>query len=183
MTVVFMDRDGVINVNRDDYVKSAEEFELIPGVTHGLARLKRAGVPVIVISNQAGVASGAIPEEELHRINDLMFKAVRYSGGDIAAWYYCTHRRDEGCNCRKPETGLFLKAGSELGMDLSDAFLVGDAETDIEAGHRAGCKTVLVLTGRARAEDVDRWAVKPCYIAQNLPDAVDWILSNARMWL
>jgi D-glycero-D-manno-heptose 1,7-bisphosphate phosphatase len=135
----------------------------------------------VVISNQAGVATGAIPEEELHRINDFMFKAVRQGGGDIAAWYYCTHSKGEGCSCRKPETGLFFKAAGELGLDLSDAFLVGDAETDIEAGHKAGCKTVLVLTGRARAEDVDRWGVKPCHIAQNLPDAVDWILSNARI--
>lgn len=180
MTVVFVDRDGVINVNRDDYVKNVDEFVFLPGALEGLARLKAAGITTIVVSNQAGVGRGLISPSELEQIDRRMFQTVTEHGGEIAGSYYCVHKRDEGCDCRKPEIGLFRRASRDLGFDLSEAFFVGDACSDVEAGHKAGCTTVLVLTGKSSAEDATRWNCKPDHIAQDLPGAVEWILVACR---
>lgn len=179
MNVVFLDRDGVINVNRkDDYVKTVDEFVILPGALEGLAKLKEAGIPTVVVSNQAGIGRGLIDPAELERISRTMCLAASENGGDISAFYYCLHRKDEGCDCRKPNIGLFLKASQDMGFDLSESYFVGDAESDMEAGHKAGCRTVLVLTGRSSIEEVDGWPYQPNHIAENLPDAVDWILAD-----
>lgn len=178
MTVVLLDRDGVINRNRDDYVKNADELAFLPGALEGLAKLKEAGATTVVISNQAGVGRGLIAADDFKRINERIREAVRDHGGEIAGFYYCLHRKDENCECRKPKTGLFLQASSELGFDLHGAFFVGDSESDIEAGRKAGCRTVLVLTGLASAEDVESWSWKPHHIAADLGSAVDHILAT-----
>jgi len=180
LTVVLLDRDGVINRNRDDYVKTVDEFVFLPGALEGLAKLKEAGITAVVISNQAGVGRGLIEPSVLERISREMLRAVAEHGGEIAGLYYCTHRKDEGCRCRKPEIGLLRKASEDLGFDLADAFLIGDAWSDIEAGHRAGCRTILTLTGKASAEDIETWGGKPEHVAVDLPSAVDWILAARR---
>lgn len=177
MTVVFLDRDGVINKNRDDYVKTVEEFIFLPGALEGLAKLKKAGITTVVVSNQAGIGRGLIKPSELERINHKMFQEIAERGGEISALYCCTHRKDEGCECRKPEIGLFRKASTELGINLADSYLIGDSKSDIEAGHRAGCKTVLVLTGKTSADEVGTWEYQPDHIAPDLPTAADWILA------
>lgn len=177
MTVVFLDRDGIINVNRDDYVKTVDEFVFLPGVLEGLAKLKEAGITTVVISNQAGVGRGLIDPAELERINQTMLRAAAEHGGEISGLYYCTHRKEENCECRKPEVGLFRKASAEMGFSLAGSYFVGDARSDIEAGHRAGCRTVLVLTGKSSAGDAETWSCKPEHVATDLPSAVDWILS------
>lgn len=177
MIVVFLDRDGVINRNSDDYVKTCDELIFLPRALEGLAKLKAARVTTVVVSNQAGIGRGLIDPAELERINRKILQAVSECGGEIAGFYYCPHRKDEGCGCRKPNIGLFKKAGEDLGFDPSEAYFVGDAESDVEAGHRLGCKTVLVLTGRTSIEDVQCWEYKPAHIAADLPSAVDWILA------
>jgi len=178
LIVVFLDRDGVINENRDDYVKTIDEFSFLPGVLEGLAKLKSADITTIVVSNQAGVGRGIIDPAELERIDRSMVQTISEHGGEISAIYYCTHRKDEGCDCRKPNPGLLIRASRELGFDLKQSFFVGDAQSDIEAGYRAGCRTVLVLTGRTSLSEVNDWSVKPDYIAADLLTAVDWILSQ-----
>lgn len=180
MTVVILDRDGVINENRDDYVRTADEFVFLDGALEGLAKLRKAGATTVVVSNQAGVGRGLIDPAELERINRKMLLEVAEHGGKISGLYYCVHRREEHCDCRKPETGLLRRASGELGFDLTDSYLVGDAGSDIEAGRRAGCRTVLVLTGKASAEEAAAWSEKPEHIAPDLPAAVDWILSASR---
>jgi len=180
LTVVFLDRDGVINENRDDYVRTVDEFAFLPGVLEGLAKLKEAGITAIVVSNQAGVGRGLIDPAELERIDQRMLRTVAEHGGEISALYYCMHRRDEGCACRKPQDGLFRRASAELGFDLADAYAIGDAQSDIEAGHRAGCRTILVLTGKSSSGDVESWSCKPEHIARGLSSAVDWILATRR---
>lgn len=177
MTVVFIDRDGVINKNRDDYVKTVDEFVFLTGALEGLAKLKKAGITTVVVSNQAGIGRGLIEPAELERINHKMLQEIAEHGGEISALYCCTHRKDEGCECRKPEIGLFLKASTELDINLSDSYLIGDSSSDIEAGHRMGCRTVLVLTGKASAAEARGWKHRPEHIAPDLPAAVDWILS------
>ena len=178
MTVVFLDRDGIINVNRDDYVKTCDEFVLLPGALEGLAKLKEAGVTTVVISNQAGVGRGLIDPAELECINRKMLDAVEEAGGEISGLYYCLHRRDEGCDCRKPGIGLLQKASDEMGFPLTGSFFIGDARSDVEAGCKANCRTVLALTGKASAEEIETWDRKPEHIAKDLPSAVDWVLSQ-----
>lgn len=179
--VVFLDRDGVINRNRDgDYVRTPDDFEFLPGALEAVAALNRAGWTVVIVSNQAGVGSGLVSPENLERINDKMLSAISEAGGEIASVRYCTHRKDEGCDCRKPGTGLFTQACRELGLPLDGSYFVGDAESDLLAGRRAGCATVIVLTGRASASDVESWASKPDFVANDLPSAVEWILEQGR---
>ena len=167
-----------MNVNRDDYVKTCDEFVLLPGALEGLAKLKEAGITAVVISNQAGVGRGLIDPAELECINRKMYEAVEDAGGEISGLYYCLHRRDEGCGCRKPEIGLLQKASAEMGFRLAGSFLIGDAKSDMEAGAKANCRTVLVLTGKASAAEVETWDCKPEHIANDLPSAVNWILSQ-----
>lgn len=172
-----MDRDGVINRNlAGDYVRTVEQFEFLPGALEGLARLKAAGCTVIILSNQAGVGKGLMSLEDLEQINDEMLRAISEHGGEISGVYYCTHRKDEGCACRKPQVGLFDGAARELGISLDGAYLVGDALSDLQAGVNAGCRTVIVLTGRASASEIESWERKPDHVAEDLPSAVGWIL-------
>lgn len=176
-TVVFLDRDGVINRNRaGDYVRTVDQFEFLPGALEGLALLKRAGCTVIIISNQAGVGKGLMSLEDLEQINDAMLRTISERGGEVAAVRCCTHRKDEGCSCRKPQVGLFTGAARELGISLDGAYLVGDALSDLQAGVNAGCRTVIVLTGRASAAEIESWERKPDHVADDLPSAVEWIL-------
>lgn len=180
MSVVLLDRDGVINRNRDDYVRTVDEFVFLPGALEGLAKLKEAGIAAVVVSNQAGVGRGLIDPAELERINRRMVLKVAEHGGEISALYCCIHRKDEGCGCRKPQIGLFRKASAELEFDLADSYYVGDSSSDIEAGRRAGCRTILVLTGKASAGDAESWGYRPGHIAPDLSAAVDWILAAGR---
>ena len=180
MTVVFLDRDGVINRDRDDYVKNIGEFVFLPGVLEGLAKLKKAGIAAAVVSNQAGVGRGLIGPADLESINRRMLAEVVEHGGEISGSYYCTHRRDEGCGCRKPETGLFREAVADLDIELSDSYLIGDSASDIEAGQKAGCRTILVLTGKSSADEAAAWSSKPTHIASDFQAAVDWILAVRR---
>jgi D-glycero-D-manno-heptose 1,7-bisphosphate phosphatase len=176
-TVVFLDRDGVINRNLDgDYVKSIEEFEFLPGALEGLARLKRAGCTAVIISNQQGVGKGLMSAQDLDLIDEAMLRSISEHGGEIAAVRYCIHRKEENCSCRKPQTGLFTSAAQELGISLDGAYFVGDSLADLQAGVNAGCRTVIVLTGRTSAAEIETWERKPDRVAEDLPAAVEWIL-------
>ncbi len=152
MTTVFLDRDGVINENRPDYVKSWSEFRFIPGAPEAIARLTTAGVRVFVVTNQAVVNRGMVPSDAVDAVNRRMTVEIERSGGRIEAVAYCPHRPDERCGCRKPAPGMLLALARQHNVDLEDSVLVGDALVDIEAGQAAGCQTVLVLTGRGREQ-------------------------------
>lgn len=145
---VFLDRDGVINENRPDHVKSWAEFSFLPGVLDGIARLSEAGVHVFVISNQAIVNRGVVSRESVDAINQRMIDEIRRWGGNVDAVAYCPHRPEERCSCRKPEPGLLLGLARLHGLDLKDAVVIGDAMSDVDAAHAAGCKAILVETGR-----------------------------------
>mgnify|MGYP000014696269 CR=1 FL=1 len=170
---VLLDRDGVININRDDYVKSVEEVKFIPGALEALSRLNAAGWNVVVISNQACVGRGIISEETLQTITHKMEEEITRAGGEIAAVYYCMHRPEDGCDCRKPAPGLIERAGRELGFDPNEAVFIGDAEADIKAGKAAGCRTVLVLSGRISKTEAEQMEPAPDCIADDLAEAVD----------
>jgi D-glycero-D-manno-heptose 1,7-bisphosphate phosphatase len=149
---VFLDRDGVINENREDHVKSWAEFRFLPGAPEAIARLTRAGVRVFVITNQAIVNRGMVSHETVEDVNGAMVRELSKHGGSIDAVAYCPHRPEEKCECRKPEPGLLLRLARRFGLDLTEAVVVGDTLSDLEAGASVGCRGILVLTGRGREQ-------------------------------
>jgi D-glycero-D-manno-heptose 1,7-bisphosphate phosphatase len=147
VSTIFLDRDGVINENRADYVKSCSEFRFLAGSREAIAKLTQAGHRIIVCTNQAAVARGLVSVETVEEIHRYMLAGVAEFGGAIEKVYYCPHGKDENCTCRKPRPGMLLRARDELGIDLIDAVFIGDSMTDVRAGLAAGARSMLVLTG------------------------------------
>ncbi len=183
MRIVFLDRDGVINKYPGDleYVKSPEEFHFLPKVKLGLKRLNDSGFKIIVISNQAGVSKGIYAQETLDLITKNMLKELSTDKISISGVYYCTHRQEDNCPCRKPRTGLIDMALSKLrdeGLeaDLKHSFFIGDTIRDIETGKAVGLKTILVFSGKEKPGNKNEWAILPDYTVDGLPEAVDLIL-------
>lgn len=183
MKVVFLDRDGVINEfpGNGNYVTKVKDFHFIPGSIEAIQTLTENGYKIFVISNQAGVGKGVYSLDKLIRINRHMLKHVEAAGGKIRKSFYCTHRSDAGCDCRKPGIGLLKKALKSLNKTISHAqkaFFVGDTEGDIKTGHNAGCKTIFVLSGREDRRYMRKWDVEPDYIVKDLKAAVEIILNE-----
>ena len=143
---IILDRDGVLNRKppRANYVRRWEEFEWLPGAREALRKLRMAGFRVIVVSNQAGVARGAMTEADLIEIHRRMVRETVLAEGRIDAIYYCPHNWDEGCECRKPRPGMLFQAQRDFSLDLSRSPFVGDDERDAQAANAAGCPSVLV---------------------------------------
>ena len=181
ITTVFLDRDGVINHDSPDYIKSWAEFRFIPGSLEAIARLTQSGIAVIVVTNQSAVNRGMISLETLTEMHTHMGRAVADSGGDITDIFFCPHRPDEGCSCRKPRPGLILMARDRRGIDLSRAVMVGDSAKDIRAGQAAGCGlTVLVQTGNGgdAIRELEKTDQSPDHVAADLNRAVQWLLDR-----
>ncbi len=174
---IFLDRDGVINHNRSDHVKSWAEFEFLPGVFEALARLARLKVPIIVITNQGAIGRGLTTFEAVDEIHARMVLAIQEHGGRVDDVLYCPHKPDDRCDCRKPQPGMLKLAAQRWQIDLKQSVLIGDADTDILAATAVGCRSGLVLSGRGRnlvarlpqlgLQDI------PCF--DHLNAAVDWI--------
>ncbi len=182
LTGVFLDRDGVI-VRQIDHLNRVEDLELLPGAGEAIARLNAAGVPVVVITNQAGVAKGYLTLADLEDIHARLHRELAAVGARVDALYYCPHHRGatviefrKDCPCRKPGTGMLERGRDELGIDLARSYLVGDATGDILAGLRAGCRTILVQTGFAGKDGM--YDAKPDIVAADLAAAVAVILDE-----
>src|SRR5947208_2442598 len=175
---VFLDRDGVLNYNRHDHIKTPEEYVPIPGAAEAVARLKRTGWAVVIVSNQSGLARGLFDQEALAAIMAKMQSVLAAAGGAADAVYYCPHAPGAGCDCRKPAPGLLLRAAREHALDLERSYLVGDKACDIECGRAAGLRTVLVATGLPE-ERPDPAVVRPDHQARDLSEAVAWILQES----
>jgi histidinol-phosphate phosphatase family protein len=178
--VLFLDRDGVINEDRDDYVKSWEEFTFTKGVKGALKTIKEAQIPVVIVTNQSIIGRGMVPEAELKTIHENMKSRIKKGGGEILKIYYCPHHPDDGCRCRKPRTGLLKQAAREWGLDLKECLFVGDSLKDLQAGRRAGCKTMLVRTGQGE-ETLKKilggkTRIRPEWICASLAEAVPLIV-------
>lgn len=146
--LVILDRDGVINEDSDDYIKSLDEWKPLPGSIGAIARLSRAGYKVAVATNQSGLARGYFDEITLANMHALLCELVEEEGGQIDAICYCPHGPDEGCRCRKPAPGLLEQIGEELRMPIPGAWYVGDTEKDLELGLAMQCRPILVRTGK-----------------------------------
>jgi histidinol-phosphate phosphatase family protein len=179
---IFLDRDGVLNYNRPDHIKTPGEYVPIPGAAEAVARLKQGGWVVVVVSNQSGLARGLFDQEALAAIMAKMQSVLRAAGGSADAVYYCPHAPAAGCDCRKPAPGLLLRAAWEHGLDLERSYLVGDKACDIECGRAGGLRTVLVETGLPE-ERPDAAVIRPDHQARDLTEAVAWILQQEeRQW-
>ncbi|MCK4390658.1 MAG: D-glycero-beta-D-manno-heptose 1,7-bisphosphate 7-phosphatase [Desulfobacterales bacterium] len=178
MKVVFIDRDGVINKDRPDYIKIWSEFEFLPGSLAALNLLTLNGYHVILITNQSVINRGIVTEARLQEIHKKMTRTVVDHGGSIEAIYYCPHSPEDGCDCRKPEPGLIYRAQADYGLDLSKTCMIGDSLKDILCARRAGCgRVILVRTGHGKETErlCTDAGVKPDYVADDLMAAVKWL--------
>ncbi|PCI77424.1 MAG: D-glycero-beta-D-manno-heptose-1,7-bisphosphate 7-phosphatase [SAR86 cluster bacterium] len=148
MKIIVLDRDGVINQDSDDYIKSAEEFIPIEGSISAIARLCAAGFKVVVATNQSGLSRKFFDEDQLSEIHHLLCSLVEEAGGIIDGIFYCPHHPEEDCSCRKPKTGLLEQIENEFACELQGCYFVGDSLKDIEAARAFDCKPILVLTGK-----------------------------------
>ena len=149
LKLVILDRDGTINRDRDDFVKSPEEWEPLPGALEAIARLNHAGWHVVIASNQSGLGRGLFDVAALNAMHDKMHKLLASVGGRVDAIFYCPHGPEDDCSCRKPLPGLFEQIAQRLGMSLKGVPTVGDSRRDLVAGSSAGCAPHLVLTGKS----------------------------------
>lgn len=149
--IIILDRDGVINTDRVDYVKNLDEWEFIPGSLEAIAKLTHAGYRIFVATNQSGIAKGVYGEETLAEIHQHLHTEVERTQGKIEGIYYCPHHDADNCECRKPLPGLLEAIEKDAGQSINDAPFVGDALRDIQAAIRKGCKPILVLTGKGKA--------------------------------
>jgi D-glycero-D-manno-heptose 1,7-bisphosphate phosphatase len=150
---VFLDRDGTVNVEVH-YLSQPEQIELLPTVSETISMLNSRGIPVVIVTNQAGVARGYFPEDRLIKIHDHLRRILADHNARLDGIYYCPHHPSAGlgeyrkvCDCRKPMPGMLNEAAGEMAIDLSRSLLVGDRESDLQAGANAGCQTALVTTG------------------------------------
>ena len=144
---VFLDRYGVINRNLDGYVKTIEELEIFPFVSKVIKNLNQMNFKVIVITNQSAINRGIITHQKLHEIHQIIQNHLKKNYAFIDAFYYCPHRPDEDCICRKPKSGLLEKAIQEFKINIKTSWMIGDNESDITAGKNIGVKTIKIKTG------------------------------------
>ena len=181
MKVIFLDRDGVINRNRPDYVKRWPEFEFLPRSLEALQLLAVHGYQVIVITNQSAINREMTTEEAVQEIHKNMTETVLSHGGAIEAVYYCPHVPEDSCRCRKPEPGLIYQAQADYGLELSEACMVGDSLKDVACARRAGCgKVILVRTGHGEEAEglCQEGGIGPDHVAEDLMAAVRWLLDE-----
>lgn len=174
-SLVLLDRDGVINADSDRYIKSVAEWHPLPGSLEAIVALARAGIDVVVVTNQSGVGRGLLTEATLEAIHAHMRAAVEALGGRLAGVYYCPHRPDEGCSCRKPRTGLLERVAADFEVGLEGVPFVGDKQIDVDTARAVGARPILVRTGlepppRAAA-DVETYSDLAEVAAQLLAEA------------
>lgn len=179
--VVFIDRDGTINQDSPDYIKSWSEFNFLPRSIEAISDLTRADFTIIVITNQSAVPRKLISANGLAKIHAKMKNIVESKGGQITDIFFCPHLPSAGCNCRKPAPGLIYQAQHKYDIDLSASVMIGDSVKDIECAHRAGCgHTILVKTGNGHAAEknlIEKGLV-PDYVAEDLYAAAQWLIRS-----
>lgn len=179
---VFLDRDGTI-AEEVGYLNHASRFRMFPFVAAAILRLNEAGLPVIVVTNQSGVGRGYFPDSLVHSVNELMTKQLAEVGAKLDAIYYCPHTSTDNCNCRKPRTGMLDRAAREHTLDLRRSFVVGDRYVDMELARNVRAKGILVRTGYGEGElawNATKWSFRPDFVVEDLMQAADWILREAK---
>ena len=182
--IVFLDRDGVINIDSSKYVKNESEFEFIPKSPEAIALLCKNGFHVIVITNQSMIGRKMTSQKILDAIFEKMKEGVKKAGGDIKDIFFCPHTPEECCSCRKPKPGLILEAQKKYKIDLAKACMVGDSTKDIECAINSGCsKALLVKTGNGSTAEHQLFqkGITPDFIGSDLYEAALWIIKNVKI--
>ena len=177
---VFLDRDGTIN-EQMGYINHLSRFVMIPGAGEAIRLLNENGFLAIVVSNQSGVGRGYFPIEFVDKVHTYMAGLLEKEGAKFDGIFICPHHPDEGCDCRKPKTGLIRQACEAFHIDMENSYVVGDRCSDLEFADRANLKGILVTTGYGLGEIefiLPASPVKPLHIANDMLDAVKWIINN-----
>ena len=177
--VIFLDRDGVINQDSPDYIKSCDEFKFLPGSLTAIKNLTENGFHIIVITNQSVINRKMVTPNGLEKIFAKMKSGVVAANGKITDIFFCPHKPDDNCQCRKPKPGLIKMAEKKYNINLSQAIMVGDSAKDIECAINAKCyKSILVKTGNAdkAIKDLTIKKISPDFIAKDLEKAAEWII-------
>lgn len=183
---VFLDRDGTI-IKDKDYLSDPNNVEWIPGATETLQTLANSGFKLVVVTNQSGVARGYMTEEDVRAIHDELREQASKDGIQFEGFYYCPYLMEGSVeeysvesDLRKPAPGMILRAADDLGLDLNHSYMIGDKGSDIEAGQRAGCKSILVKTGYGEQtlKEVRTGSCEPDYVADSITEAGKWILNR-----
>ncbi len=189
MKLIILDRDGVINQDRDDYVKSADECIPIEGSIDAIVRLNKAGFTVVIATNQAGLARGKFELEDLEAMHAKITKLVEEKGGEIGAIFYCPHHPDDNCKCRKPKPGMLDAIEAEFNTSVESSYFIGDSLRDLQAAIQKACKPILVLTGngvRTQAQlavpslqtDAPIIESEQVQVFENLAAAASFVIAN-----
>ena len=179
--LVILDRDGTINEDSDDFIKSPDEWRPLPGALEAIARLNHAGWHTVVVSNQSGLGRGLFEVSDLNAIHAKMHQMLAAVGGRMDAVFYCPHTPDDACQCRKPATGLFEQIADRYGLDLKKVPVVGDSARDLIAGAAVGCEPHLVQTGKGavhRGRPLPDAFPPNTQVHENLSSFVDFLLSR-----
>ena len=179
MKLVILDRDGVINVDSDQFVKRPEEWKAIPGSLEGIARLNHAGFHVVVATNQSGIGRGLFDMTMLNAINEKMLDALAQLGGRLDAIFYCPHTADSDCACRKPKPGMFEEIGQRFNAPLRGIPSVGDSLRDMQASAAVGAQPMLVVTGKGEKTQAQGGLPANTQVFANLSVAVRAIIQAA----
>jgi histidinol-phosphate phosphatase family protein len=178
MRAIFLDRDGVINKYPGDtkYVTGWKEFRFLPRVKKAIARLHKNKFKIFIISNQAGVGKGLFSKKTLDNITKNMLQAIEKAKGKIDAVYYCIHRKEKNCSCRKPKSGLIDAANNDYHIRIKKSFFIGDTIRDVITAKAAGCKSILVLSGKEKLANQKNWEAHPDFVFKDLWEAAEFIL-------
>ncbi|KPA18673.1 D-glycero-D-manno-heptose 1,7-bisphosphate phosphatase [Candidatus Magnetomorum sp. HK-1] len=178
--VIFLDRDGVINQDSPEYIKNRSEFHFIPGSIEAIRLLTQNSFTCIVISNQSMVNRKISTLKDLMEIHSYMLSELNSQGGHIHDIFYCPHKPDENCMCRKPKPAMIEAAASKYSIDISQSIMIGDSLKDIQCAHNAGCHAILVRTGNGKKTEslLSENGLKTSFVADCLLDAAKWVVKN-----
>lgn len=181
MPYVILDRDGVINFDSDEYIKSPEEWNAIPGSLEAIAQLNRSGYRVLIATNQSGVARGYYGLDTLDLIHEKLMHELAAVGGYIEEIFFCPHHPDAKCACRKPQPGLLHKMAEKYPLNFAETFFIGDSFVDVSAARAVGCLPLLVRTGKGELalQKYPELAQIPNFM--NLAEAVEYLLAQRRL--
>ena len=178
MKLVILDRDGVINYDSDQYIKSPAEWRPIPGSIEAIARLNQNGYRIAVATNQSGIGRGLFDMATLNAINDKMMELIFRQGGRIDALFFCPHTADEACGCRKPRTGMYEEIAARFHTELKGVPTIGDSLKDLQAAEAVGAQPILVLTGNGRMTKEEGGLPKKTLVFDDLGEASRHLIAH-----
>lgn len=177
--LIILDRDGVVNFDSEQFIKSPDEWKPIPGSLEAIARLNQAGFRVVLATNQSGVGRGLFDMAMLNSIHDKMHKALAQAGARVDALFFCPHAADSDCGCRKPKPGMFQEIGVRFNVSLSGVPCIGDSLRDLEAAAAVGGQPILVLSGKGQATKEKGGLPEGTLVFDDLNEAVRHVIQNA----